>query len=40
MLRFHIPLIEPDVRNYRIRLSEKAHAVAHGNLACNAVCNF
>jgi hypothetical protein len=24
MLRFHIPLIEPDVRYSRIRLSEKA----------------
>jgi hypothetical protein len=23
MLRFHIPLIKPDVRNYRIRLSDK-----------------
>jgi hypothetical protein len=33
MLRFHIPLIEPDRRNYRIRLSEKAHALAHGKLA-------
>jgi hypothetical protein len=27
MLRFHIPLIEPDGRISRIRLSEKAHAV-------------
>jgi len=27
MLRLHIPLIEPDVRDYRIRLSEKAHAI-------------
>jgi hypothetical protein len=33
MLRFHIPLIEPDVRIARIRLSEKAHGVAHGKLA-------
>ena len=33
MLRFHIPLIEPDVRNYRIRLSEKTHGVAYGRLA-------
>ncbi len=24
MFRFHIPLIEPDVRNSRIRLSDKA----------------
>jgi hypothetical protein len=28
MLRFHIPLVEPDRRISRIRLSEKAHAVA------------
>ena len=35
VLRFHIPLIEPDRRISRIRLSEKAHA-----FACNAVCNF
>ena len=33
MLRFHIPLIEPDRRISRIRLSEKAHGVAHGRLA-------
>jgi len=33
MLRFHFPLIEPDVRISRIRLSEKAHAFAHGRLA-------
>jgi hypothetical protein len=26
--RFHTPLIEPDVRIYRIRLSEKTHAIA------------
>jgi hypothetical protein len=28
--RFHIPLIEPDVRISRFRLSEKGHEVAHG----------
>src|SRR5205823_12087118 len=33
MLRFHTPLIEPDRRISRIRLSEKAHAFAHGRLA-------
>jgi len=32
MLRFHIPLIEPDRRISRIRLSEKTHAFAHGKL--------
>jgi hypothetical protein len=37
--RFHIPLIEPDVRIYRIRLSEKTHAIARA-IACDAVCNF
>jgi hypothetical protein len=26
--RFHTPLIEPDVRICRIRLSEKTHAIA------------
>ncbi len=26
-LRFHIPLIEPDVRISRIRLSDKTHAI-------------
>ena len=36
--RFHIPLIEPDVRIYRIRLSEKTHAIARA-IACDAVCN-
>jgi hypothetical protein len=36
LLRFHIPLIEPDRRSYRIRLSEKAHVVAHGRLAVRA----
>src|SRR5215468_9469699 len=29
---FLFPLIEPDVRSYRIRLSEKTHAFARGNL--------
>ena len=29
-LRFHLPLIEPDVRISRIRLSEKVHAFAFG----------
>ena len=29
-LRFHLPLIEPDVRISRIRLSEKVHAFACG----------
>ena len=29
-LRFHVPLIEPDVRVSRIRLSEKVHAFACG----------
>jgi hypothetical protein len=33
LLRLHIPLIEPDMRSYRIRLSEKAHGIAHGKLA-------
>jgi hypothetical protein len=37
--RFHIPLIEPDVRICRIRLSEKTHAIAEA-IACDAVCNF
>ena len=36
---FHTPLIEPDVRIYRIRLSEKTHAMAVA-IACDAVCNF
>jgi hypothetical protein len=26
--RFHTPLIEPEVQIYRIRLSEKTHAIA------------
>jgi len=30
VLRFHVPLIEPDVRFSRIRLSEKVHAFACG----------
>ena len=29
MLRFHFPLIEPDGRIYRIRLSDKVHGFAH-----------
>ena len=37
--RFHTPLIEPDVRICRIRLSEKAHAIAVA-IACDTVCNF
>ena len=36
-LRFHTPLIEPDVRICRIRLSEKTHAMALA-MACDAVC--
>ena len=34
-LCFLFPLIEPDRRSYRIRLSEKTHGVT-----CEAVCNF
>jgi len=30
MPRFHFPLIEPDVRSYRIRLSDGLHGLAHG----------
>jgi hypothetical protein len=37
--RFHTPLIEPDVRICRIRLSEKTHAIAVA-IACDVVCNF
>jgi hypothetical protein len=37
--RFHAPLIEPDVRTCRIRLSEKTHAIAKA-IACDAVRNF
>ncbi len=37
--RLHTPLIEPDVRICRIRLSEKTHAMARA-IACDAVCNF
>jgi hypothetical protein len=37
--RFHTPLIEPDVRICRIRLSEKTHAIALA-IACDAACNF
>jgi hypothetical protein len=39
MLRFHIPLIEPDVPVSGIRLSEKTQAIAEA-IACDAVCNF
>ena len=39
MLRFHIPLVEPDVPVSGIRLSEKTHAIAEA-IACDAVCNF
>jgi hypothetical protein len=34
-LWFLFPLIEPDRRSYRIRLSEKTHGVM-----CDAACNF
>src|SRR5712664_1505122 len=37
--RVHTPLIEPDVRICRIRLSDKTHAMAIA-IACDAVCNF
>ena len=37
--RFHIPLIEPDRQIYRIRLSEKTHAIAKA-IACDAACDF
>src|SRR5258708_12393434 len=37
--RFHTPLIEPDVRIFRIRLSEQTHAIAVA-IACAALCNF
>ena len=33
--RFHTPLIEPDVQIYRIRLSEKTHAIVEA-IACDA----
>src|SRR5215467_9340676 len=36
--RFHTPLIEPDVRICRIRLSEKTHAIAEA-IACDAACD-
>jgi len=39
MLRFHIPLVEPDRPASGIRLSEKTHAIAEA-IACDAVCNF
>ncbi len=32
MLRFHIPLVEPDVRFSRLRLSDEVYAFAHGRL--------
>ena len=35
----HTPLIEPDVRICRIRLSEKTHAMAIA-IACDVVCDF
>jgi hypothetical protein len=38
MLPFLHPLIEPDVRICRIRLSEKTHAIAEA-IASDAVCN-
>ena len=37
--RFHTPLIEPDVRICRVRLSGKTHAIAKA-IACDAVRNF
>ncbi len=37
--RFHIPLIELDVRISRFRLSEKTPAIATA-IACDAVCIF
>jgi hypothetical protein len=37
--RFHTPLIEPDVRICRIRLSEKTPTIAVA-IACDAVYNF
>ena len=33
VLRFHVPLVEPDVRSYRIRLSDKASCVRPRNVA-------
>ena len=33
-LRFPSPLIKPDVRNYRIRLSDRLHRQAHGGGQC------
>ena len=36
-LRFHIPLIEPDVQISRIRLSDKTSRLC---LACDAFCSF
>ena len=37
MLRFHSPLIEPDGRISRIRLSDKTHAFAHGKLRVRVI---
>jgi hypothetical protein len=37
--RFHIPLVEPDVRISRFRLSEKTHAIAIAT-ACDAIYDF
>jgi hypothetical protein len=39
MLRFHIPLVEPDRPVSGIRLSGKTHAKAVA-IACDAVCKF
>ena len=38
-LCFLFPLIEPDVRICRIRLSEKTHTSAEA-MACDAACDF
>ena len=32
MLRFHPPLIKPDVQISCVRLSDRDHAIAHGKL--------
>jgi len=39
MLRFHIPLVEPDRPVSGIRLSEKTHTIAVA-IACDAACKF
>ena len=40
-LRFHIPLIEPDMQISRIRLSDKTSRLyACACFACNAICSF